>query len=102
MKILINLKAIEITTTDVEDLMIVKRQLMVIDEEYKCLIVDTPDWVTDKLDEVTKEITGRMQAELKRKLKAATVRRAALKTADEKRKDLDTEIEALTNKLAGN
>ena len=100
MKIIVNLQAIEIDTTGIEDLMIIKNQLSVIDTEYQNLTLDTPEWVTDKLGEVSREINNRVTAELQMKLKQAKSRRAALKTADEKRKDLDAEITALESKLA--
>ena len=99
MKVIINLRAIEIDTTEIEDLMVIKNQLAVIDTEYQNLTLDTPEWVTDKLGEVSREINNRVTAELTLKLKQAKSRRSALKTADEKRKDLDVEIAALEGKL---
>ena len=99
MQVIINLKAIVIDTTDIENLMIVKNYLAVIDTEYQNLTLDTPEWVTDKLGEVAREINNRVTAELTLKLKQAKSRRSALKTADEKRKDLDVEIAALEGKL---
>ena len=99
MQVIINLKAIVIDTTDVENLMIVKNYLMVIDKEYQNLSLDTPEWVTDKLGEVSREIDSRVKAELTLMLKQAKSRRAALKTADEKRNDLDAQIKTLEGKL---
>ena len=99
MKLIINLKAIEIDTTAIEDLMVIKNQLSVIDSEYQNLSLDTPEWVTDKLSEAAREINNRVKTELLIKLKQAKSRRGALKTADEKRNDLDAEIKALESKL---
>jgi hypothetical protein len=99
MKVLINLMAIEIDTTDIENLMIVKRNLMIIDEEYKSMSLSAPDWVLDKLGEVSREIKNRVEADLTRKLKNAESRRAAAKTMSEKREDLDAEIAALKAQL---
>jgi hypothetical protein len=99
MKVFINLKAIEIDTTDIENLMIVKRQLMVIDEEYVSMSLTTPDWVLDKLGEVSREIKNRVEAELTRKLRNAESRRDALKTVSEKRDDLDKSIASLKAQL---
>jgi hypothetical protein len=99
MKILINLKAIEIETTDIENLMIIKRQLMVIDEEYVSMSLTTPDWVLDKLGEVGREIKVRVEAELTRKLRNAESRRDALKSMSEKREDIDKSIASLKAQL---
>lgn len=98
-KVIINLKAIQIDTTEIEDLMVIKNQLAVIDNEYQNLTLDTPEWVTDKLGEVSREINSRVTAELTLKLKQAKSRRAAFKTNVEKRDDLDAEIKALESKL---
>lgn len=82
-----------------EELFIIQNDLKVIDAGYQELKLETPDWVTEKLIEVDHEITTRSRGELMRRLKAAKARRSALKTADEKRSDLDGEIAALEEKL---
>lgn len=83
----------------VEELFLAKGQLKTIDTGYQDLSLQTPEWVIDKLNEVDREITNRVRFELQRRLKAAKARRAGLKTADEKRRDLDTEINALEGQL---
>ena len=83
----------------VEELILAKAQLKTIDEGYQELQLPTPDWVTDKLMETSQEISMRVKAELQRKLREMKARRSALRTADEKRKDLDTGIEELEKLL---
>ncbi len=83
----------------VEELMLAQQQLKTIDAGYQELGIETPEWVVDKMTEVGHEITMRGKGELARKLRAAKARRSALRTADEKRKDLDGEIEELEQKL---
>ena len=87
----------EVSTT--EELMIAQNQLKVIDQGYQDLKLDTPDWVMDKLTEFGHEINSRVRSELQRRLRTAKARRSALRTADEKRKDLEAEIAELEQKL---
>ena len=84
----------------VEDLILVKEQLRVIDTGFQELGLVTPEWVSEKQLTVTTEITSRVRAELLRRLKTSKARRSALATADEKRSLLDTEIEELEKKLS--
>jgi hypothetical protein len=51
------------------------------------------------LTEVNREINGRVKNELARRLKAAKARRSALKTPDEKRQELDSEIADLEGRV---
>jgi hypothetical protein len=85
--------------SSVEELFIAKAQLKAIDDGYQQFKMETPEWVSDLLLEVDHEITKRNKGELMRRLKAARARRSALKTADEKRTELDSEINALENAL---
>ena len=99
MKVIINIKAIVAEDTQLEDLFVVKSQLLTMDSGYRDLKLDSPDWITNKLDEVVREINGRVRAELTRRLKAAKSRHAALKSRDERRKDAEAEIAELEAKL---
>ena len=100
MRVLIVTQATNIEQVQtVEELMVIRAQLKIIDADFQELKLDTPDWVTDMMGEVNHEIDSRLKGELQRRLKAARARRNALKTADEKRKDLDDEIASLETKL---
>lgn len=99
MKVLIVTESTDIEQNSVEELFIAKSQLKTIDDGYQEMKLDTPEWITDKLSTITREITLRVRSELQRKLRQAKARRSALKTADEKRKDLEDEIAALEVKL---
>ena len=83
----------------VEELLLARNQLKVVDDGYQELSLVTPEWVTDKMSEISIEITSRVRNELQRRLRAAKARRSALRTADEKRKDLNVEIQELEGKL---
>lgn len=98
-RILIVLENTAVDNVKLEELMLAKEQLRVIDSGYQELKMDTPEWVTDKFSEVTHEINSRVRAELMRRLKAAKARRSGLMTADERRKMLDDEIAELEAKV---
>lgn len=83
----------------VEELILLKEQLRVIDAGYQDMRLQTPEWVIDKMTKADREMKMRVQGELQRRLKAAKARRAALRTADEKRRDLDTEIKDLEGSI---
>ena len=95
--ILENLEAEELSSVD--ELLLAKNQLQVIDAGYQEFKLPTPEWVIDKLTSVTGEITNRIRAELQRRLRASKARRSSLRTAEEKRAGLDAEIAELENML---
>jgi hypothetical protein len=86
--------------TSVEELILARNQLSVIDQGYQDLKCETPDWVIDKLTETNREIDNRVRSELMRRLKAAEARQSALRTQTEKRKDAEAEIADLKKRLA--
>lgn len=100
MKVIINIRAIVAEDTQLEDLMIVKANLMTVDAGYQELKLASPEWVTDKLGEVSREILTRVRAALEARLKAAKARDAALKPKGELRRDIQDEIKELESQLA--
>jgi hypothetical protein len=99
-QILVVLSGTDLEEVDsVEELILAQNQLKIIDQGYQDLKLSTPDWVLDKLGETGHEIDSRIRSELARRLKNAKSRRSALRSADEKRKDLDAEIAVLEGKL---
>lgn len=83
----------------VEELILAKAQLVTVDQGYQEMHLETPEWIIDKLNEVDSEIKSRVKSELIKRLRTAKARRAALKTADEKRRDLDAEIAELEKQV---
>ena len=83
----------------VEELILAKSTLVTLDTGYQTEGIDSPEWVTDGLGTLSREITSRNRAELERQLKASLSRREALATVDEKRATLDEKIKALEEKL---
>lgn len=97
--ILITIKNLDTDESSVEDMMLAKSQLATVDAGYQELGLPTPEWVIDKLSAVTSGITAKVRAELTRRLRAAKARREGLRTSEEKRKGLESEIEMLEDKL---
>jgi len=99
MRTLIMIKESNAESLNVEELILAKSQLKTIDDAFQEMKLDTPEWVVDKLSEVGLEINVRVRSELQRRLKTAKARRSALRTADERRKELDAEIAELESKV---
>lgn len=84
----------------VEELLLARNQLAIIQNGYNGLTLPVPEWVDNKLSEVENEIQMRVKNDLQRRLRSAKARRSALRTADEKRKALDDEIQELEKQLS--
>lgn len=84
----------------VEELILARSQLQVIDAGFQDLKLDTPEWVVDRLSEIDQEINIRTRNELLKRLRAAKARRSALLSKDERRQNLEAEIADLEGKLA--
>lgn len=84
----------------VEELILSQAQLQTIDAGFQNLKLETPEWVTSKLEDVNHEINLRVRSELMKRLRAAKARRSATLSRDERRQLLDAEILELEGKLA--
>jgi len=69
-------------------------------DTYASLQVDAPDFLESAMKALKREIRNRNHDNLSQKLSAAKRSRESLKPAEEKRKELDTQIEALEKQLA--
>jgi hypothetical protein len=67
---------------------------------YKDQTLEPPAWLTDNLSVLGKDIKERRRDNLEAALKEALAKKSALRTAEEKRADLDGEIERLQKALA--
>jgi hypothetical protein len=83
----------------IEDLILGKSALSILDQGFQDAGVPTPEWVIIQLETVTDMIFKLVSASLKKQLREAKARRSALATADEKRQNLDTVIAELEKKL---
>lgn len=101
LQILIVLENTDVSNINsVEELILARSQLQVIDAGFQDLKLDTPEWVVDRLSEIDQEINIRTRNELLKRLRAAKARRSALLSKDERRQNLEAEIADLEGKLA--
>lgn len=61
--------------------------------EYDRNVIPTPDWLDDRLDNLERAARLLRQDALEKKLKELQSRKEALKTAEQKRQDVDAELE---------
>jgi len=100
MRLTFDIRVADADGLEIEELFVAREQLRIVDEGYQGLKIQTPEWVTDRMSVITREITSRVTAELTKRLRAAKARAEGYKTPAEKRKDAVAEIaelEALLN-----
>lgn len=68
--------------------------------EFELFNVPVPEWVSDSLDSLRIEIKSRNRDRLQADLRKKKALLTTLKTPDEKRSDLNSEVEALEKQLA--
>ena len=95
----LQIRNLNVPTADLDDLVLAKQTLALLDSGYQAATGETPEWVTDKLTALSTEIDSRVRDQLLKTLKTKQARRSALATPDEKRERLDAEIAALQNRI---
>jgi hypothetical protein len=80
---------------ETEDLVELSAFARSIEAEFTALGVDTPEWVRNQTKALRREIKARNADAIAARLRELKARREALKTPDEKRTALDTEIAEL-------
>ena len=93
------LKSFSSTKYSLDELLVLSAFQRSVRVEYESTGIDVPDWLEQSGRAISAAIKERVRDELERKLASAKARRASLKTADERRKEADEEIAALTAKL---
>jgi len=93
------LKSFSSTKYSLDELLALSAFQRSVRQEYESVWIDVPDWLDQSGRAILTAIKDRVRDELERKLASAKARRASLKTADERRKEADEEIAALTAKL---
>jgi len=91
----------DIDSRDINDLMLAKASLHQLDGEWQSLGVETEEWILDGISSLSREINRQNHDKLQKQLRTAKIRRDELKTASEKRKDLDDLISSLEKKIGG-
>lgn len=95
------LKNFDAERMDVDELVALSLFARQLHGEYETLNLDVPDWVDESTRGVRLEIRSRVSDLLAKRLKEAKARRASLRTTEEKRTELDAEIEKLEKLHAG-
>lgn len=93
------LKRTDVDVASLEDLVGVRSELKILATNYDDLGIDCPEWVSERLDMIEKEISFRTRAEKQAELKKLKAQAAALMSRDERKALLNDKIEKLENAL---
>lgn len=93
------LRNVNVVRTDVEDLVALSAFGRQLRAEFDLYSLPVPEWVTDNLDALRIEIKARNRNRLQAELRKKKAMLTTLKTPDEKRADLNSEVEALEKQL---
>ncbi len=94
------LKNLDVRRPDLPELVELSVYARSLVAEFEALGIETPEWLTVNTASIRREIKTRNQDRLAEKLRSAKSRLETLKTPDEKRAGLQTEIEQLEKQLA--
>lgn len=89
----------DIDSRNIDDLLITKGTLLALNVGYEDSLLDTPEWVIDGINSLSREITSRSRAELERELRREEASLEALSTREERRTKKRERVEALRKKL---
>lgn len=89
------LKACVLPRTDVEEMIVLLVFAESMKLKYQELDIEVPDWLSDKISAITKEIEARNHDALLGKIRSAESRLEAMKPAEQKRVELAKEIKRL-------
>lgn len=93
------LKNLVVAKYQVEELIELRAGARSLFDEYATQKLDQPEWLSNSVNDLDREIAARVRDERARRLSEARARRSSLKTLDEKRSDLDREIAELEETL---
>lgn len=93
------IKNLNIERLDIEEGMALAAFGRIVENEYALLSNEAPDWLTDNLKVLRKEIRQRLQDTLESRLVEITSRLDSLSTVEEKREKLKAEAARLKEKL---
>lgn len=98
-RMLDKIKNLNIERLDIEEGMALAAFGRIVENEYALLSNEAPDWLTDNLKVLRKEIRQRLQDTLESRLVEITSRLDSLSTVEEKREKLKAEAARLKEKL---
>lgn len=94
------LKNLVVARYSIEELIEMRATARMIYEEYTSgQKLNAPDWLSNAVNELDREIADKVRDERLRRLSEVRARRAQLRTTEEKRSEADQEIADLENAL---
>lgn len=93
-------RSVNVLRTDVEELVALATFGRAYKAEFSIHNMPVPEWVTDNLESLRVEIKARNRNHLQAELRKKKALLSTLKTPDEKRADLNTEVGNLEKQLA--
>jgi hypothetical protein len=91
-RMLEELRGLDVERTNLDEMVALSTFGRAMEDEYKRLTIPVPEWLEDRLSALDREIRLRRTDALQAKLKELEARKEALKTADQKRQDVDAEM----------
>ena len=89
------LKRFDVDTTSFDDLIALSAFAKVLHAEYEALKTPVPEWLTDAMKSLTRAIAAKQKDAIEKRLKEVRATKATLKTAAERRADLEAEEKEL-------
>ncbi len=86
------LRGLDVERTDLDEMVALSTFGRAMNAEYDRLAIPIPEWLEDRLTELDRETRLRRTDALEKKLKELKARKETLKTAEQKRTDVDSEM----------
>lgn len=87
--------ASDVQVEELDNLIHLRAQGKVLAASYSEFEMETPDWLTSALDTISRGIKSRRSDAIEAELKRTRAQLEALKTSEEKRRDLNAKLERL-------
>jgi hypothetical protein len=101
MSLINQLKALDTTRPDLDELVSLSAQAKVLRAEYESENVDVPEWLDNANREIKREIRNRAADSIEKRKKELQNRLDALKTPTERRAELQAELDRLNGQATG-
>jgi hypothetical protein len=101
MDLLVTIRNFSVDSSDLDDAVAMLATAKVVAAEYGAQSVPAPEWLTEKIGELSGEVKSRRRDYLERALKAQKLKLDAYKTREQKREDAAVEIARLEELLKG-
>lgn len=100
MKLLLEIRSIDLDSTDLDEAVAALAYAKTIISEYGVQAIPAPDWLTEKVGELDREVKMKRRDLLMRRRAAALARQATYKSREEKQRDAAAEIAEIDKLLS--